>query len=512
MINAVDVSKLWRRMPMELLDAALRLGPLRRWVLTQGERLLFRTYVQENREGLPPKVQEIRCRALVNLLRSVERALADGRISSQVRRSIFKEFIGKLVIEQGQGAGRFRERFGCDPPLFLTISPTKQCNLHCKGCYAASSAGIRRTLEYWAFDRVLKEKRDMWGSHFTVISGGEPLMYRSEGKDLFDILEGNQDQYFMMYTNGTLIDRDVARRLAKLGNLTPAISVEGWERETDARRGRGVFAKIQQAMENLRVCGVPFGISVTATKENAEIILSDELVDYYFKELGAIYGWIFQYMPIGRSYSVDLMVSAEQRAWMLERELRMIYERNHFLIDFWNGGIMSMGCISAGRPGGYFYIDWNGNIAPCVFFPYTKANVYELYGRGESLSSLLAGDYFRALQSWQDGYLKGGKRMGNLFLPCPMRDHHGFAHRLVTSQGAKPMDEAAARALDDSEYQDKMEKYNQRTAELLDPVWEREVYATPHGADPRGGMPLESDEDMVPAAVRAALPSWKRGR
>jgi hypothetical protein len=57
-----------------------------------------------------------------------------------------------------------------------------------------------------------------------------------------------------------------------------------------------------------------------------------------------------------------------------------------------------------------------------------------------------------------------------------------------------------------------MEKYNQRTAELLDPVWEREVYATPNGADPRGGMPLESDEDMVPAAVRAALPSWKRGR
>ena len=145
MANAVDVSKLWKWMSVELLDAALRVGPVRRWVLAQGERQLFRTYVEENREGLPPKVQDIRCRALVNLLRSVERALADGRISSNVRRSIFKEFLGKLVIEQGQGARRFRECFGHDPPLFLTISPTKLCNLHCKGCYAASSAGSSDT-------------------------------------------------------------------------------------------------------------------------------------------------------------------------------------------------------------------------------------------------------------------------------------------------------------------------------------------------------------------------------
>jgi len=42
--------------------------------------------------------------------------------------------------------------------------------------------------------------------------------------------------------------------------------------------------------------------------------------------------------------------------------------------------------------------------------------------------------------------------MENLFLPCPMRDHYGFAHQLVTSQGAKPMDENAAAALSDPEY------------------------------------------------------------
>ena len=173
----------------------------------------------------------------------------------------------------------------------------------------------------------------------------------------------------MMYTNSTLIDREAARRMAELGNITPAISVEGWEKETDERRGAGVFRKIQRAMENLREAGVPFGVSVTGTRKNAETVLSDEFMDYYFRQQGAVYGWLFQYMPIGRSFDVDLMVTAEQRKWMLEKELRLIFERDLFLIDFWNGGPMSLGCISAGRSGGYFYIDWNGNVAPCVFFP-----------------------------------------------------------------------------------------------------------------------------------------------
>jgi len=484
MANWMDVTRLWRGLSTELLDTALRIKLLRRWALAQGERQLLQKYVVENREGLPAKVQEMRCRALVNLLHSVDRALCDGRIAPQVRRSIIKEFIGGLLIGGAERTQGFRERHGFDPPAFLTVSPTKRCNLRCKGCYAASSAGESATLEFPVFQRILKEKREAWGSHFTVISGGEPLMYRSEGKNLYDVLEANPDQYFMMYTNGTLIDREAARRLAQLGNLTPAISVEGWERETDERRGRGVFARIQRAMDHLRACGVPFGISVTATRQNAELILSEPFLDYYFEQQGAIYGWIFQYMPIGRSYSVDLMVSADQRAWMLEQELRMINERHRFLVDFWNGGILSVGCISAGRPGGYFYIDWNGNIAPCVFFPYTLANVYELYRQGGSLSSLLEQEFFQAIRRWQDGYLGGSERLGNLFRPCPIRDHYRFAHRLVSSQGAQPMDEHAAAALADPEYRRRMMEYDRRIAEVLDPLWRREVY--PEGEQSHG--------------------------
>ena len=469
-------SNLWSKLSTEALDRLVRSPLFRRWALARGERQLHHKYVEENADQLPLRIQEIRCKALGNLLHSVDRALAEGRIGPRVRRGIIENFLGGLVIGEVERQRPFREKYGYDPPTFLTISPTKRCNLQCQGCYAASSAKNDNTLPYSVFSRVLQDKKREWGSRFTVISGGEPLMYRSEGRNLFDVLAENQDQYFMMYTNATLIDRKAARRMAELGNITPAISVEGWEKETDERRGAGVFRKIQQAMENLREAGVPFGVSVTATRHNAETVLADDFMDYYFRQKGAVYGWLFQYMPIGRSFAVDLMVTAEQRKWMLEKELRLIFERDLFLIDFWNGGPLSLGCISAGRSGGYFYIDWNGNIAPCVFFPYYLENISELYRAGRSLSEVLELPYFRRIRDWQAGYLRDRGKVHNLFMPCPMRDHHAFAHQTVQEFGAKPMDEDAARALADPQYHQRMGEYNEQAGKLLDPLWEREIY------------------------------------
>jgi hypothetical protein len=38
------------------------------------------------------------------------------------------------------------------------------------------------------------------------------------------------------------------------------------------------------AMGHLRSAGVPFGISLTATRENAEEILSDRCINFFFDE------------------------------------------------------------------------------------------------------------------------------------------------------------------------------------------------------------------------------------
>ena len=168
----------------------------------------------------------------------------------------------------------FKKKYNIEAPFFVVVSPTQICNLKCKGCYAASSSETGATIPFDVFDRILKENHDIFGSRFVTISGGEPLMYRSQGKNLLDIFEKYSDTFFIFYTNGILITKEIAERLAKVGNAFPQISVEGFEKETDERRGKGVFQRILKSMEYLREAGVPFVISVPAARNNVNILLS----------------------------------------------------------------------------------------------------------------------------------------------------------------------------------------------------------------------------------------------
>jgi MoaA/NifB/PqqE/SkfB family radical SAM enzyme len=45
--------------------------------------------------------------------------------------------------------------------------------------------------------------------------------------------------------------------------------------------------------------------------------------------------------------------------------------------DFWNSGVAAEGRIAYARPGGYFYVNWNGNVTPCAFVPYYKDNIVD---------------------------------------------------------------------------------------------------------------------------------------
>ena len=185
-----------------------------------------------------------------------------------------------------------------------------------------------------------------------MISGGELVLWRDGERDLLDMVGKYDSGFFIVYANGTLINDRTARRMAELGNISPAVSVEGFEKETDARRGKGTHRKVPAAFDILRKHGVPFGVLVTSTRDNWDVISSEDFAGFCFDEQGAVHGWLFQYMPVGRGHTVDLMVFPEGRVAMLRRMQRLVREHKVFLADFWNSGPTSCGCISAGRGGG----------------------------------------------------------------------------------------------------------------------------------------------------------------
>ncbi|MCE5254569.1 MAG: radical SAM protein [Actinomycetia bacterium] len=418
-----------------------------------------------------PSVQDDRIVMGMAITESLYRGLKGKHFSDPYLRGMLQILVKTLFIDRGNPEQRkqFQEAFGKLAPSFLLVAPGKACNLRCPGCYSDSDDKTNK-LEWSLVDRIMDEAKNLWGERFFVISGGEPFAYRSEGKGIVELFEKHQDSFFMVYTNATLIDDQVSKRLSKAGNALLCLSLEGFKERTDARRGAGVFDRVIATMDRLNRDRVPFGVSLTATNDNVEEILSDEFIDFIMKK-GALLGFIFHYMPIGRSFDLELMPTPEQRAWMWKRTWEIVRERQFFLPDFWNHGTCVDGCIAAGGhgQGGYFYIDWNGAVTPCVFMPYSPVNIRDAYAQGKTLNDVWQDPFFQAVRQWQYDYVDDGRSM---IAPCPNRDHHDELERLLIQYEPEPTDSNAAETLVDPDYTRGLVAYNRRFEAITDGIWE----------------------------------------
>jgi MoaA/NifB/PqqE/SkfB family radical SAM enzyme len=460
------------------IQTAVKSSLLRPMIITLIKKAMKRNLVENNPGEFPLKVQQDKIQMGEALLWGIHRNMKKENYSKRWIRKYVDIHIRNFKTRQ-ETVRKAKERIGFEPPLFITISPEKKCNLKCDGCYAWSTADARESLDFQTFDRVLKEKRELWGSYFTVISGGEPFLWESDGVRLVDLAEIHDDQFFLVYTNGTLIDRKMAERLASLGNLIPAISVEGYEEETDKRRGKGIYNKLLETMSVLREYGVPFGVSITATNENWDLVSSGEFFDFWFEEQGATLGWIFQYMPIGKEASFESVVSPKDRLEMLKRMWQAVREKKYFIADFWNSATTTSGCIAGGRPGGYFYITWNADVTPCVFIPYADSNIRDIFNKGGTLDDVLLTPMMDRIRNWQASYGftlykpdAEKKPAQNWLSPCFIRDHYQEFINAAKTYGIKPIDKGAEEALESEEYQKKMIDYGRDFCCVSSELWE----------------------------------------
>jgi len=209
--------------------------------------------------------------------------------------------------------------------------------------------------------------------------------------------------------------------MLRIKNFIPAISVEGFEEETDFRRGVGTYAAVVQAMEILKRKKLPFGISCCYTSKNAEVIGSEAYFDDMIAK-GAKFAWFFTYMPVGVDASPELMVTAEQREFMYHQIRKFRGSKPIFTIDFWNDGEFVNGCIAGGR--NYLHINANGDIEPCAFIHYSDSNIHDT-----SLIEALKNPLFMQ-------YKENQPFNGNHLRPCPLLDNPEKLESMVKASGA----------------------------------------------------------------------------
>ncbi|MEQ8856107.1 radical SAM/SPASM domain-containing protein [Gimesia sp.] len=192
-------------------------------------------------------------------------------------------------------------------PPFLYVSVINSCNLRCQGCWV-DVAAKQEKIDVEAMSKLIGEAKEMGNSFFGIL-GGEPFMH----PQLLEILERHPDCYFQIFTNGQFITDEIAKKLRKLGNATPLISVEGNEIISNERRGRSdVYNKTMQGIQNCLNNKLLTGVCTSLCKSNIDDLLTEEWVDKLI-EMGVMYTWYHIYRVAGPDPNPELALSPEEQ-------------------------------------------------------------------------------------------------------------------------------------------------------------------------------------------------------
>ncbi|RMD05001.1 radical SAM protein [Clostridium autoethanogenum] len=365
---------------------------------------------------------------------------------------LFTNFFSNAVWYGMPKREQFFQDTGIKTPFTILMSPSMRCNLRCTGCYA-SSYSKEDDIPKEEVDRIIGEARKL-GIYYFIILGGEPFI----NDYMLDIYKKYNDCIFTPFSNGTLFDEKLADKIKQLGNVIPMFSVEGFEEETDKRRGKGIFKKVMHAMDLLKERGVLFGVSTATSRYNIDTVTSSEFIDMLV-EKGAKMGWYFLFMPVGKEPDVNVMLTPEQRIRLGEKIREIRNTKPYFTIDFFNDAPYVGGCI-AGKY--YCHINSKEEVEPCIFAHFAVDNL-----KGKKLVDVFKSDFFKELRNRQP-YNK------NLLLPCMMIDNTNEIREIAKKTGAKPTDEGARMMLEDLEFQKQLDKLSKEYKPYAEKAWKKD--------------------------------------
>ena len=198
-------------------------------------------------------------------------------LNPKARAGLLNNFLlGNLLIGYKKRL-EFWNEHQAPPPGTLMISPTLKCNLRCFGCYAGTHEH-KNELSREEVERLIIEAGNT-GTNLITFVGGEPFTVPW----LLDVIEKYNKTAFQIFTNALLIDDEKIERLAKIGNTAIFIGIDGLEKETDARKGKGAFKGAMKVMKKLSDAGIAVGYSTMVSSRNVDEIYSDEFIDTIVK-------------------------------------------------------------------------------------------------------------------------------------------------------------------------------------------------------------------------------------
>jgi radical SAM protein with 4Fe4S-binding SPASM domain len=300
-------------------------------------------------------------------------------MASEELKSWIKTHKDEIFANDAVGTGCFSYQ-----PGEIIWAVTKRCNLRCKHCSISEVADGELTTEEGF---ALIEDAAKLGPVKFGFTGGEPLLR----EDIYELIEyaSSFDMQVVMATNGTLITRDIAKRLKKAGLDRAAMSIDAIGAAHDEFRGvKGAFEGI---MRGRRLCeeeGVTTQFFTTVTRNNYHEIpkiieLADDLEQWRI--------YLIYLIAVGRGKQIsDACLSTAENLKFFEDMVTQQKEAKTWLKPICNpqywaylkdaglldreDGIEITGCTAGITR---FHIFPNGDVAPCAYLPVAGGNVKE---------------------------------------------------------------------------------------------------------------------------------------
>jgi sulfatase maturation enzyme AslB (radical SAM superfamily) len=223
--------------------------------------------------------------------------------------------------------------FSAPIPVEVGIKLTNGCNLRCKHCFEWNSEGYhrdmditdqRQEIDFRIVEKIFAQTRATKANLF--LWGGEPLYY-SKWNELADLLE-RDPRWTVLCTNGIQVEQKLDSILKISESLACLTSLEGFEEENDAIRGKGTFKKVMKGIDlllEMQKKGIYKGkVSIHLTVSDAMVHKLYDFIEYFEeKGIDSVYLTFPWFLPNDVSDHMDSYFR-EHFDWLARH-----YDENH---------------------------------------------------------------------------------------------------------------------------------------------------------------------------------------
>jgi MoaA/NifB/PqqE/SkfB family radical SAM enzyme len=230
-------------------------------------------------------------------------------------------------------------------------------------------------------NRIVGDAKAHGNAYFGIL-GGEPFLH----PQLLDLFAAHPDCYFQVFTNGQLITDDIARELARLGNVTPLISIEGSEIVSDERRGRTQV--LTRTLEGLAACRrhrLLIGVATSVCQTNVDLVSEAWLRRLI--GMGVHYVWFHTYRVVGPKPNPQLALRPEQVLAVRRFVVRMRARLPIAIVDaYWDDRGEALCPMATGVS---HHIGPGGHIEPCPVIQFATSTSRGPRSTNETKSAFL---------------------------------------------------------------------------------------------------------------------------